>query len=543
MTPTPTSLTFTWQSGNALPPVQTLAVKSGSITAAYTTASIPAGALWLSVSPDAGKLPASLTVRVNPSGLQVGTYNASVQVSASGFASPVVIPVTLTVTAPLPTLSISSASLSFTVPTNPPPSQTLLLVTNGGPITFSAVQQGATWATVTPSSGVVLPGVPAVLTVSVDAAGFDPQPAPYAGKIVITASGVPPANKTQNIAVSLLVNAIKPTITSLWPSATLAGTAPLTATIRGTGFYKATTAKVSGSPTPLKTTFISATMLLADLPASLIATAGTLNVVATNPAPGGDSAPSSFTVSSTPVVQAVVSAASYASGPVGLGELVSLFGAGIGPATPATFVVNNGYVTQSLANTSVTIDGKSAAMIYVSHDMITVQVPYDATIGTQRDVVVLSNGATAQGKVDLAAAAPGLFTFDSSGVGQAAALTYSMKTSLLSLNGAANPLHAGDIAVLYLTGEGDYDTSVTPRNGYVVPVNMNPLPELNPLPVVTIGGAAATVQYAGPLPGGMLGVMQINAAVPAGVSPGSAVPVTVDIGGAVSQAGVTLFIK
>jgi len=98
-------------------------------------------------------------------------------------------------------------------------------------------------------------------------------------------------------------------------------------------------------------------------------------------------------------------------------------------------------------------------------------------------------------------------------------------------------------AVLYLTGEGDYYTTVSPRNGYIIPANLNPLPQLNPLPVVTIGGAAATVQYAGPLPGGMLGVMQINAVVPAGITVGNAVPVTVTVGGAVSQPGVTLTLK
>jgi uncharacterized protein (TIGR03437 family) len=182
-------------------------------------------------------------------------------------------------------------------------------------------------------------------------------------------------------------------------------------------------------------------------------------------------------------------------------------------------------------------------MVYVSRDMITVQVPYDASIGTQRAVVVDNNGTMAQGTVDITDAAPALFTFDSSGSGQAAALTFSVKTGLLTLNGATNPLHVGDIAVLYLTGEGDYVTSVSPRNGYVIPANQNPLPQLNPLPVVTIGGAAATVQYAGPLPGGMLGVMQINAVVPTGVTITSAVPVTVTIGGAVSQAGATLVVK
>jgi uncharacterized protein (TIGR03437 family) len=535
-------MTFAWQSGNALPAGQALAVKSGSSTAAYTTSVTPSNALWLTVSPDTGKLPAALTVRVNPTGLPVGTFNASVRVAATGFASPVSIPVTLTVTAPLPTLSVSATTLSFTSPPAPP-AQTLQLIASGGPVSFTAALQGATWATVTPANGVALPGVPATLTISADPTGLDPQAAPYAGKLVITASGVPTTNKTQNVSISLLVNAATPTITSLWPSAAKVGSGLLTTTIRGTGFFKATTVKVSGSVTPLKTTFISASTLLVDLPASLLAAPTTLNIVATNPAPGGDSAASAFVVSSTPVVQAVVSAASYASGAVGLGELVSLFGEGIGPANPASFTISNGYVTQTLSNTSVTIDGKAAAMVYVSNDMITVQVPYDASIGTQRNVVVNNNGTQGQGKVDIVAAAPALFTLDGSGIGQAAALTFNMQTSLLSLNGPTSPLHVGDIAVLYLTGEGDYYTTVTPRNGYVIPANLNPLPQLNPLPVVTIGGAAAAVQYAGPLPGGMLGVMQINAVVPAGITVGSAVPVTVTVGGTVSQPGVTLTLK
>ena len=543
LTPTPTSLAFTWQTGNALPTGQALAVKSGTSTAAFTTSIVGSNALWLSVSPDTGKLPAALTVRVNPSGLAVGTYTASVRLTATGFAAPSTVPVTLTVTAPLPTLSLGASTLSFTVPTNPPAAQTLQLFTSGGPIPFTAVPQGATWATVTPANGVVLPGVPTILTISADATGLDPQPAAYSGKIVITATGVPSTNKTQNVTATLLVNAVTPTIASLWPSAAMVGAGALTATIRGTGFFKGTTAKIAGSPTLLKTTFLSPTTLLADLPASLLATAGALNVVATNPAPGGDSAASIFTVSSTPVVQAVVSSASYSTAPVGLGELVSLFGTGIGPATPASWTVSSGYVTQTLSNTSVTIDGKSAAMVYVSPDMMTVQVPYDATIGTQRDVVVHNNGVTAQGKVDLVAAAPSLFALDGSGAGQAAALTFNMVTSQISLNGVTSPLHTGDIAVLYLTGEGDYATSITPRNGYVIPLNLNPLPQMNPVPVVTIGGTAATVQYAGPLPGGMLGVLQINAVVPAGITPGSAVPVTVSVGGATSQAGVTLVVK
>jgi uncharacterized protein (TIGR03437 family) len=547
LTPTPATLAFKWQIGSALPAAQTVSVKSGTGSAAssatYSTAVAPVSALWLTVSPNSGKLPTALSVAVNPSSLPVGSYTASVELTAAGFSTPAVIPVTLAVEEPLPTLAISPASLNFVSPPNLPQEQTLQLSTSGGPVPFTAAAQGAAWLTVAPASGVVLPGVPFTLTVSANAASLDPQATPYSGKIVLTASGVASSNKTQNVTVGLLVNSLTPTISSLWPSAALAGSGPLTVTIRGTGFYKATVAKAAGSPTPLKTTLVSPTVLLADVPASLVATAGPLNMVASNPPPGGDSAPAVFTVSATPVVQTVVSAASYASGPVSPGELVTLFGTGIGPATPAVMSVINGYAVLILGGVSLAIDGKNAAMVYVSQNQITVQVPYDVTIGPQKAVVVNNNGSYAFGQVDTTATAPGLFSLDGSGLGQSAALTYSMKTAQYSINGSANPAHAGDIVVLYLTGEGIYATGISPATGYVIPPTLNPLPQLNPLPAVTIGGAPATVQYAGPMVGGILGVLQVNAVVPAASTTGANVPVQVTIAGAATQPGATIVVK
>ncbi len=542
LVPTPSSLAFTWQSGTALPSGKALAVKSGSSAAAYTVTISPGTALWLSASPETGTLPGALTVRVNPSGLPVGSYTANVQVAATGLTT-VNVPVSLTVTAPLPTLTVSVLALDFATPANPPADQTITLNTTGGPISFTAAPQGAAWMTVSPRGGVVLPGIPTVLTISVDSSSLVPQAAPYSGKLVIGATGVPTANKTQNVTVNLTANAATPTLTSLWPSAALVNTGPLTLTLRGTGFFKGTTAKVTGQAIPLKTTYISATTMLADLPASMIATAGTLSVVVTNPAPGGDSTGSNFTVSSTPVVQAMVSAASYSAGAVSPGELVTLFGYGIGPATPASMSVTAGYATSILQGTSVAIDGKNAAVIYVSRDQITVQVPYNVTLGTAKTVAVNSNSVIASGTVDTAAVAPGLFTLDGSGFGQAAALTFSQQSGLYAVNGASAPARPGDIVILYLTGEGDYATSITPRTGYIVPSNLAPLPEVTPTPAVTIGGAPAVVQYAGPMVGGILGLLQINAVVPDDATKGAAVPVTVDISGNTSQAGVTLVIK
>jgi uncharacterized protein (TIGR03437 family) len=51
------------------------------------------------------------------------------------------------------------------------------------------------------------------------------------------------------------------------------------------------------------------------------------------------------------------------------------------------------------------------------------------------------------------------------------------------------------------------------------------------------------VSYCGEAPGATAGLVQVNALVPASVSPGGAVPVTITIGGVASQANVTVAVK
>jgi uncharacterized protein (TIGR03437 family) len=540
LTPTPASLSFVWQEGATLPAAQTIIVKSGTSMVAYATSNTPQ---WVTITPSSGNLPASMSVLVNPSGLPIGTYTASIQFAAAGFSTTLAIPITLTVEAATPTLVVSATALNFATPPSPPATQTVTLSTTGGPVPFSAAVQSATWMSVTPNSGVALPGAPVTLTIAVNSNGFDPNSTAYSGKIAIVASGVPSTNATQYIAVGMLVNALAPTITNLYPSAALVGSAGLTVTITGTGFYKGTTAIAAASPTPLKTTFINATTILAALPASALASAGPINLQAVNPPPGGNSVASVFTVSATPVVQAVVSAASYAAGAVSPGEFVTLFGNEIGPVLPAGMSVIAGYATLVLQNTSVAIDGQNAAMIYVSADQITVQVPYTVTIGLARTVVVNNHGVIALGTVDTTATAPGLFALNGNGLGQCAALVYSMKSGTVSVNGTTTAALVGDIMEFYLTGEGIYDLTASPATGYIIPTTLNPLPQLSPLPAVTIGGVAATVQYAGPVVGGLLGMMQINAVVPPGTTTGAAVPVSITIGAGTTQAGATIVVK
>jgi len=547
VTTTPASLTFTYQIGAAaLPSVESVSIKNGSTTNTYTTSVSPLTALWLTVSPDNGKLPAGLSVRVNPTSLSVGVYNAAVVVTIASVSNPVTIPVALTVTAAPSSLALSATTLTFSAPPLPPAAQTVTLSTNGAPISFSATA-GATWMTVSPTVGVVLPGDQVSLSVTVDPTSLAPQAAPYSAKITVVASGAAVTTKSQNITVNLTVSSSAPTITSVWPPTLPVNGGPQNITIRGTNFYSATVAKVQGATTPLATTVISSTALFAVVPAAMLTAPATLNVIASNPAPGGDSAVSPITVANIPTIAAIVNAASYAVASVSPGELITIFGTDIGPATPASMSISNGSVDTALSGVSVTVDGQAAPILYVSQNQISVQVPYEATAGANKQVVVM-NGANpaANATVTIAATAPGIFTADGSGLGQAAALNYNATSGQYTLNTGSNPAKIGDTVLLYLTGEGNYNASVlgtgTTNTGYIIPSSLNPLPQMNPLPTVTIGGTNAVVAYAGPIVGSMLGLLQMNVVVPTGSTTGATVPLVVTIGGNAAQTGVTLSI-
>jgi len=555
-TATPSSVAFTYQSGaSLLPAAQSIAVKPSSGAPAYTVAVNPNKDLWLIVNPEGGSLPASLTVLANPTSLAVGIYSATIIVTVTGVTNPINIAVTLTVTAPPSSLALSASTMTFTSP-SASLSQTVTLSTNGAPISYTATS-GATWMTVTSPTGtavgVVLPGEPVTLTVTVNPLVLNPQAAAYTAKITVVASGAAVTVKSQNITVNLTVNSTAPTITAIWPPALPLNGPNQTITVYGTNFYSTsqsnqTVAKIQGVSTALTTTVINSTILNAVVPSTALLAAGTLNIIAENPAPGGDSAAMPISVASTPTILGIFNSATNAVGSLSPGQLVTIWGTNIGPASPATMSILNGFVSTSLGSVSVTIDGQAAPIIYAGATQLNVQVPYEVSTGNNKQVAV-TNGSNppATGTVTITATAPGIFTSDGSGAGQAAALNFSAATSAYSLNNSTTPANIGDTVLLYLTGEGNYnanplDPAANTNDGFIIPSSLSPLPQLSPLPTVTIGGVAATVSYAGPIVGSILGLLQINAVVPTGASTGQAVPVQVTIGGNNTQANTTLSI-
>jgi uncharacterized protein (TIGR03437 family) len=235
-----------------------------------------------------------------------------------------------------------------------------------------------------------------------------------------------------------------------------------------------------------------------------------------------------------PQVQSVVNAASFVSGPVAPGEMVTVFGTNIGPRSfMGLELASNGTVSNNLAATQALFDGIAAPLVYADQLQTSFLVPFEVAGKTNTKFTMVVNGVASNAKtLEVAPSAPGIFTA-AGGKGPGAILDQDG-----SSNSASNPAAKGSVVVLYATGAGQ--TNPSGQDG-VLADGSAPKPVL---PVtVEIGGTPATVQYAGGASGLVAGVMQVNAVVPTGIASGSAVPVTIKVGGVASQSGVTLAVK
>jgi len=230
----------------------------------------------------------------------------------------------------------------------------------------------------------------------------------------------------------------------------------------------------------------------------------------------------------------VVNAASFLGGPIAPGELVTIFGTGIGPGILAPGILTSfGFFDSYLGATAVLFDGVPAPLIYVSAGQSTAIVPYSVAGKSSTQMVIQYQGrSSVAAAVPVAAASPALFTSDSSGKNNGAILNQD-----LSYNGPSKPAAKGSIVVLFGTGEGQ-----TTPNG----IDGRPATTVFPSPVlpasVSIGGIDAVVKYFGAAPSLVAGVFQANVVIPAGVPSGS-VPVVVKVGGVSSPAGVTMAVQ
>jgi uncharacterized protein (TIGR03437 family) len=213
---------------------------------------------------------------------------------------------------------------------------------------------------------------------------------------------------------------------------------------------------------------------------------------------------------------ALVNAASQSQGAVAPGEIVTIYGAGIGPASAVTGSFDaSGLLGNLLAGAEVSFDGVPAPLFYAQASQINAQVPYTIAGESATQVVVSYQGAPV-GTLSLpvVAAAPALF---------AGALNQDG-----SLNSSSAPAARGTVVTFFGTGEGLTNGANIASQAAAAPY---PIPTL---PVtLTVAGIAAQLLYAGEAPN-FAGLLQVDAVIPGGFVPSGPVPVQLAVGVAVS---------
>jgi uncharacterized protein (TIGR03437 family) len=232
----------------------------------------------------------------------------------------------------------------------------------------------------------------------------------------------------------------------------------------------------------------------------------------------------------------VVSAASYSASAVnGIspGEMLTLFGQGLGPQGLTALQLDGaGRVATLLAGAEVLFDNTPAPIIYTSSGQVSVMAPYDLA-GKSKVTITAQYQGLSSPPLEFAVvpANPGLFTLDSSGKGDAA---------IVHVDGSpvnsGNPAAAGEFVSLYAEGYGT-STPALPDGTLVAGVLPAPVASTQLL----IDGQPVDMSYCGSAPYMVNGVLQVNFGVPALAAGAHQIQLTV--GNRQSPTGVTLRIR
>jgi trimeric autotransporter adhesin len=212
----------------------------------------------------------------------------------------------------------------------------------------------------------------------------------------------------------------------------------------------------------------------------------------------------------------VVNAASFAT-QVSPGALATVFG--------SNFALRNASAKAplplSLGGVSVSVNGQSAPLLYVTPTQVNFQVPWETTLGSATITVNVNGGASNSITVPVLGAAPGLFSTSS---GHAV-----VQNSDFTLNDPTNPAKVGSTIVAYLSGSGPVSPAVA--DGAATPLGT--LVSATSQSSAAIGSSTAQVAFAGLAPG-FVGLVQVNIVVPSDLQTGD-YPLAITIGNETSN--------
>ncbi|MCX6629541.1 MAG: Ig-like domain-containing protein, partial [Candidatus Solibacter sp.] len=217
----------------------------------------------------------------------------------------------------------------------------------------------------------------------------------------------------------------------------------------------------------------------------------------------------------------VQNAASFQAGPIAPGEVLSIFGSGLGPATATGLAINSaGLVNRSLGGTRVLFDGVAAPILYASAGQVNLVAPWSLAGKTSSSVQVEYGGIRSNAlPVSVAGVAPAIFPG-------------AVVNQDGSVNGSQAPAARGSVLILYAMGGGVM--SFTPLDGAVASASQLATPAGSV--TVQVGGVDAVVMYAGDAPGLVSGVLQVNVRLAAATPIGNSVPLVLQVGGVAAPA-------
>lgn len=187
------------------------------------------------------------------------------------------------------------------------------------------------------------------------------------------------------------------------------------------------------------------------------------------------------------------------------GDIVAIYGTSLSTSTAQAAAVP---LPTTLGGASVRVGGMSAPLFYASPTQINAMIPYSLPTNTPATVFVLNNGAASNAvSINTTVANPGVASFSDGTI-----IATHLDGSLVF---AASPAAPGEIIVIYCTGLGPTNPTVTA--GTAAPVS--PLAQTSNT-AVTIGNLPATVLFSGLTPG-EAGLYQIDLTVPASAPAGN----------------------
>ncbi len=411
---------------------------------------------------------------------------------------------TVTVTNPAPGGG-TSATLSFTISVAAAPTLTSIAPT-------SATAGGAAFTLTLAGTGFVAGATvnfgsnPAITPTSVTStqivATIPAADIASVGTVNVTVTN--PAGGGTSTALSFTVNGSAPTLASIAPTSAIAGGTVFTLTLTGTGFVTGATVNFGSNPA-ITPSSVTSTQIVATIPATDTATAGTVNVTVVNPAGGGTSNAQTFTVNNPAPTETSLSPTSATAG----GAAFTLTVNGTGFVSTSVVKFNGAAKTTTFVNATQLTAAITAADIATAGTAtvtVTNPAPGGGTSGNLSFTINAVSGPMLTSIAPTSATAGGTaFTLTLTGTGFVAGATVNFGTNpaitpssvtssqIVTTIPAADIATAGTVNITVTNPAGD-GTS----NAQTFTVN-NPAPtetSLSPTSA-TAGGAAFTLTVNG----------------------------------------------